>query len=371
MRLLVTAPRSELGRALAQLRGGEDDRGAPVIVNLALQVPNTLLHDGHAWWDDPGAHILASTRRVLSAATRDQAAFLVHASYAFLEGAEGGSPVGKRLRPIVDAAREAERMVLENDMPPAWCDLATCTVRAGATSARTDARSAWDGPTGRVRAAQPAAPPVLRRRRARAAHRRAAPPGGQAHLRQRRHAGVLCRLHGPLRAARRSHAAAAPAPCVAAVRAAGGARAAHGDGGDGRLRPRDAAAAGLATSASPPTATASPRWCGHGRRSADAGPALPALRRVRGGRRLARDGDLRVAAAGAVLRQHHGGVGQRHRAHPRVPLRGLLAGRARRRPAPAPPRPRRSAARGQRRRSACCRSSRSRSCSWPCRVSAR
>jgi nucleoside-diphosphate-sugar epimerase len=124
MRLLVTAPRSELGRAVAQLRGREDDRGAPVIVNLALQVPNTLLHDGHAWWDDPGAHILASTRRVLSAARRDRAAFLVHASYAFLENAEAGAKMGDRMRPIVDAAREAERLVLDGDQP-------ACVVRLG------------------------------------------------------------------------------------------------------------------------------------------------------------------------------------------------------------------------------------------------
>ena len=109
---------------MARLRGGEDDRGAPVIVNLALQAPNTLLHDGHAWWADPGAHILASTRRVLVRRTREKAAFLVHASYAFLEGAEGGSQVGERMRPIVDAAREAE----------GWCwraDVRACVVRLG------------------------------------------------------------------------------------------------------------------------------------------------------------------------------------------------------------------------------------------------
>jgi nucleoside-diphosphate-sugar epimerase len=124
MRLLVTAPRSELGRAVVHLRGREDDRGAPVVINLALQIPNTLLHDGHAWWDDPGPHILASTRRVLSAARREEAAFLVHASYAFLEGAEAGSKVGGRMRPIVDAAREAEQMVLESDQR-------ACVVRLG------------------------------------------------------------------------------------------------------------------------------------------------------------------------------------------------------------------------------------------------
>ncbi len=124
MRLLVTAPRSELGKAVVRIRGGDDDHGAPVIVNVALQVPNTLLHDGHAWWDDPGPHIIASTRRVLAAARRERAAFLVHASYAFLEGADGGAKVGDRMRPIVDAARAAEAMVLESGQR-------ACVVRLG------------------------------------------------------------------------------------------------------------------------------------------------------------------------------------------------------------------------------------------------
>lgn len=124
MRLLLTAPRSELGKTVVRLRGGEDGRGAAVVLNLALQAPNTLLHDGHAWWDDPGAHILASTRRVIAAARREQAAFLVHASYAFLEGSEGGAKVGNRMRPIVDAASEAEELVLESGVP-------ACVVRLG------------------------------------------------------------------------------------------------------------------------------------------------------------------------------------------------------------------------------------------------
>jgi nucleoside-diphosphate-sugar epimerase len=124
MRLLVTAARSELRRVVVRTRGGDDGRGAPVIINLALQAPNTLLHDGHAWWSNPGDHILASTRRVLAAAQREDAAFLVHASYAFLEGAEGGGKVGGRLRPIVDAAREAEEMVLASARP-------ACVVRVG------------------------------------------------------------------------------------------------------------------------------------------------------------------------------------------------------------------------------------------------
>jgi nucleoside-diphosphate-sugar epimerase len=151
MRVLVTAPRSELGRVVARVRGSDAGRGAPVVINLALQEPNTLLHDGRAWWPDPAAHIIASTRRVLAAATRDRAAFLVHASYAFLQGAEAGAGVGRRIAPIVEAAREAERMVLESATPacvvrlgylygPEWRDL-----RAYRTAFRLG-RPYWAGP---------------------------------------------------------------------------------------------------------------------------------------------------------------------------------------------------------------------------------
>src|SRR3979409_2127025 len=114
MRVLVTAQRSELGRVVARMRGANDDRGARVVINLALQAPNTLLHDGHAWWPDPGAHIITSTRRLLSAAKRDRTAFVVHASYAFLQAAEAKSKVGDRMQPVVDAALEAEQMVLDS-----------------------------------------------------------------------------------------------------------------------------------------------------------------------------------------------------------------------------------------------------------------
>jgi nucleoside-diphosphate-sugar epimerase len=124
VRVLVTAQRSELGRVVARTRDSGDDRGARVVINVALQTPNTLLHDGHAWWRDPGAHIITSTRRILAAAKRDRTAFVVHASYAFLKGAEGGGEVGDRMRPVVDAALQAEDMVLNSDTP-------ACVVRLG------------------------------------------------------------------------------------------------------------------------------------------------------------------------------------------------------------------------------------------------
>jgi nucleoside-diphosphate-sugar epimerase len=151
--VLVTAQRSELGRVLSRARGAGADGGAQVVINLALQTPNTLLHDGHAWWRDPAAHIITSTRRVLAAARRDRAAFVVHASYAFLQGAEGGATVGDRMQPIVDAAQDAEEMVLDGDVPacvvrlgylygPAWHDL-----RAYRRAFRLG-RPYWAGPRG-------------------------------------------------------------------------------------------------------------------------------------------------------------------------------------------------------------------------------
>ena len=151
MRVLVTAPRSELGRVVARARGSDAGRGASVVINLALQEPNTLLHDGRAWWPDPGAHITASTRRVLGAARRDGAAFLVHASYAFLQAVDAGGGVGDRMAPIVEAAREAESMVLDGATPacvvrlgylygPEWRDL-----RAYRTAFRLG-RPYWSGP---------------------------------------------------------------------------------------------------------------------------------------------------------------------------------------------------------------------------------
>lgn len=78
-----------------------------------MQTPNTLLHDGHAWRPDAAAHIVASTRRALTRAERARCGFVVHASYAFLGSAQAGGRVGGWLRPVVDAALEAERLVIE------------------------------------------------------------------------------------------------------------------------------------------------------------------------------------------------------------------------------------------------------------------
>lgn len=123
MDIEITAPSSELGLALQEeLRAGGSRRGAAggrTLVNIASQSPNTLLHDGHAWKRHTPARIVADTRAALDSPAGRAADFVVHASYAFLRAAEAGARVGDRLQPILDAALEAERLVL--DSPTAAC----------------------------------------------------------------------------------------------------------------------------------------------------------------------------------------------------------------------------------------------------------
>lgn len=111
----MTGRRSDLGRSVAhqwslRRQGG---RGR-TLINVTLQAPNTLLHDGHAWKPNAAAHIISSTRRALAEATCRRCGFVVHASYAFLGPAQAAGAVGDWLQSIVDAALEAERIVLES-----------------------------------------------------------------------------------------------------------------------------------------------------------------------------------------------------------------------------------------------------------------
>ncbi len=120
MPIRLTSPRSELGRAVA--RRLEADDGGNVVVHLDLQPANSLLHDGRAWERVTPARILAATRNVLAA--NRNADFLVHAGYAFLRAAEQSPRGGEQLRPIVEAAEEAETMVMAAGVP-------ACVVRLG------------------------------------------------------------------------------------------------------------------------------------------------------------------------------------------------------------------------------------------------
>jgi nucleoside-diphosphate-sugar epimerase len=124
MDVVLTAPVSELGGVVAAAL--ERSRAAPgeprVIINLAIQTPNTLLHDGRAWKRYPPARLITETQAALRAARR--ADFIVHASYLFLGAAEAGAKVGGALRPIVAAGLAAEELVLNSGVP-------ACVVRLG------------------------------------------------------------------------------------------------------------------------------------------------------------------------------------------------------------------------------------------------
>ncbi len=89
---------------------------------MALQPPNTLLHDGHRWKRYQPRRLLAETRAALRAA--DDADFLVHASYLFLGVPPSHGMPGAALGIVADAAREAEDMVLRGRIP-------SCVVRLG------------------------------------------------------------------------------------------------------------------------------------------------------------------------------------------------------------------------------------------------
>lgn len=112
---MLSGQRSELGQVVAARHAAVDGGGRDrTLLNLALQHPNTLLHDGHAWRHNAAQHIVSATRRALAEADRTRCGFLVHASYAFLDNAAAGGRVGGTLRPIVEAAQQAERLVLES-----------------------------------------------------------------------------------------------------------------------------------------------------------------------------------------------------------------------------------------------------------------
>jgi len=110
MSLLLTDPRSELGRLLVQRR-----TPGKVHINIAGQQANTLLHDGHAWKGFARA-ALAGVRRAL----RTDANMLVHASFAFVLGEPRKDP----LRSIAATILECEQLVLAGPVP-------ACVVRIG------------------------------------------------------------------------------------------------------------------------------------------------------------------------------------------------------------------------------------------------
>lgn len=118
MQVIVTAPRSELATAIAAAHhDAPEGRGRPVLLSIALQPPNTLLHDGHLWWRDAPRQILSLTRRAIAEAQQQGTRRIVHASYGFLGAAQAGREIGPRLAPIAEATLEAEQLVLDAPIP--------------------------------------------------------------------------------------------------------------------------------------------------------------------------------------------------------------------------------------------------------------
>ena len=105
---------------------------ADVVLNLAPQKSNTLLHDGHAW-RGLDERLPSETAALLQAANASGVQYLLHGSYAFLYGSrEDGEQVSESdpLRPpandrLFAAAIEAEKMVDESQQFP------TCIIRFG------------------------------------------------------------------------------------------------------------------------------------------------------------------------------------------------------------------------------------------------
>ena len=124
MPIIVTAPGSELGRVVTRALHSEQPGEDTVLLNLMLQAPNTLLHDGHEWKRLQPAQIVARTKEFLTDPEHARADFIVHASYAFLRAADRGAKVGDKLEPIVEATRTAEALVLSDARP-------SCVVRLG------------------------------------------------------------------------------------------------------------------------------------------------------------------------------------------------------------------------------------------------
>jgi nucleoside-diphosphate-sugar epimerase len=124
MPIIVTAPQSELGRVVTHSLPDEQPGDDTVLLNLMLQTPNSLLHDGHAWKRYRPSQIVARTKEVLVAPEHAKVDFIVHASYAFIRAADQGAKVGDKLQPIIEAARAAEDLVLSGERP-------ACVVRLG------------------------------------------------------------------------------------------------------------------------------------------------------------------------------------------------------------------------------------------------
>jgi nucleoside-diphosphate-sugar epimerase len=113
MPISIIGRQSELGKLLAHHAGAGPD--LKLLVNLAGQQANTLLHDGHAWKDFDKT-LKAGVRRSL----RADADFIVFASFAFVQRIPPKDP----LRSLAETILACEQQVLAGPVP-------ACVVRLG------------------------------------------------------------------------------------------------------------------------------------------------------------------------------------------------------------------------------------------------
>ncbi|NWF68440.1 MAG: NAD(P)-dependent oxidoreductase [Chloroflexi bacterium] len=123
--LPVYADPTRAGELKSMLRMAQ----AQAVVNLLPVVPNTLLHDGHAW-KGYDSLLKASTAALLTAAKDSGVGYFLHTSYTLLYGethgaADENAPLNvPGMHPAFSAALESEGQVLESG-------LAAAVLRAG------------------------------------------------------------------------------------------------------------------------------------------------------------------------------------------------------------------------------------------------
>ncbi len=132
VRIRLLGDRTELGGAVVEelLRRGNEivEANPEVIINVARQTENSLLHDGWAW-KGAGARIPAQVAQLLELARREPPRLIVDASYGFFYGDKvGATEDSPRTAPAgnhrFEAALAAEDAIRNSALP-------VCTMRLG------------------------------------------------------------------------------------------------------------------------------------------------------------------------------------------------------------------------------------------------
>ncbi len=114
----------ELSTAIRELlQSRPSPGGGPrVLINVAGQPANSLLHDGQAWKRYPPSRLIGDAEAALRSAAR--ADFVVHAGFHFAGARDAGLEVADSLAATVEGALAAEQVVLQARRP-------ACVVRLG------------------------------------------------------------------------------------------------------------------------------------------------------------------------------------------------------------------------------------------------